>query len=288
VRRVAAGAFAVVMAVALSACGLARIGYRNGDTVGVFWMNRYLDLSSEQKDFVKPRLHGLLVWHRTTQLPDYAAFAQDLQKKTAIQVTAADVAALGEAARRRAMTTVYHALPDLADLALQLTPDNVDAMQEKFAKDDDKWRDEFMKGDLERQKKARYEKSLERAEEWYGRFSSEQRERIRGYSDARPLRVDILLDERQRRERELVALLARVVREKPSRDVVIASLKSYADRFDHNPDPEHARVLDAWRHATEAMDAEIHNLSTPEQRKRVVARLQDWIDDFRDLSSSAQ
>jgi hypothetical protein len=278
---------ALASTLALGACGLVKVGYRNGDIVGVWWLDRYLDLSGDQKDFVKPRLHQLLAWHRRTQLPDYATFGAELQDKAMGEVTASEVTGFADSMRRRATTTVEHALPDLADLALQLTPANVDALRRKFAKDDTKWRDEFMDGDDDAQKKARYEKSLERIEEWYGRFNGEQRKRIRALSDERPMDNDVLLAERQRRERDLVALLAKVVRDKPPREEVVAMMKAYADAFDHNPDAKQYAALEAWRHKTEAMDAEVHNLATPDQRRRASQKLQDWIDDFRSLSAEA-
>ena len=284
-RRSLALSLGLAMSLMLGACGLVKLGYRHGDTVGLFWINRYLDLSSAQEDFVKPRLHELLVWHRTTQLPDYASFASTLQQKASQPIGAAEIAAIGTQARRRVTTSVDHALPAMADLALQLTPDNLRTMARKFDDDDDKWRREFMKGDLERQQKARYEKTLERAEEWYGRFSDDQRQRIRALSDARPLDPAIVLAERQRREQDLLALLTKVERDKPPKEAVAAAMKAYADRFEENPDPDRRAFLDALRKATEEMDAAIHNLTTPQQRSRAVAKLQDWIDDFRSLAA---
>ena len=284
-RSIARLGVALLMVLAVGACSLAKFGYRHGDTVGMFWIDRYLDLSGPQKDFVRPRLHALLVWHRTTQLPDYATFAQSLQQMTSQPITADAVASIGRQARRRVVTSVDHALPAMADLALQLTPDNVKAMSDRFAADDEKWRREFMDGDVESQQKARYEKTLERAEEWYGRFSDEQRDRIRALSDARPLDNTIVFGERQRRERDLVALLTDVLQNRPTHDAVVASMKAYADAFERNPDPQQRAFLVSLRQSTDAMDAAIHGVSTPEQRTRAAVKLQEWIDDFRSLSA---
>jgi hypothetical protein len=278
-------AVALLLAWTIAACGLVKVGYRNGDTVGLFMIDRYLDLDGDQKDFVRPRLHQLLVWHRSTQLPDYVSFGQSLQRRALQPITTAEIEGLSDDAKRRANTTVQHALPDLADLALRLTPDNIKALRDKFADDTKKWKKEHMTGDVEHQQEARYEKTLDRVEEWYGRFSDAQRQRIRQLSDARPFDNQLVVAERQRRQQELVALLTQVERDKPPRDAVIAAMKSYADRFEINPDPARRAFLDSLRHATEAMDAEIHNLSTVEQRQRAIAKLQDWIDDFRSLSA---
>ena len=276
---------AALMAVTIAGCGLVKTGYRNGDTVGLFMMNRYLDLSSEQKEFVKPKLRSLLAWHRSTQLPDYTAVATDLQRRATQPITVTEVTALGEQMKKRAYTTVDHALPDLADLALRLTPENIKAMQDKFTEDDEKFRDENVKVSLEKAKKVRYEKTLERVEEWYGKFGSEQRVAIRQYSDARPIDNEILLAERRRRQADVIAMLERVQREKPSRDAVIAMLKGVSARFDDSPDPERRAFVDSFRKSTAEMNAQIHNLATPQQRQNAVVKLQEWIDDFRSLST---
>ena len=265
-----------------------KVGYRNADTVGLLWIDRYLDLTNEQQAFVKPRLRELVKWHRTTQLPDYAAFATDMQKLGERPIMPAEVTALAKQLKQRIDAAVDHALPALADLALILTPENIGAMEEKFADNDDKFRgDNHVKGDIEKQQQARYEKTLDRVEEWYGRFSREQRAAIRKLSDARPLNNDFLFAERQRRESELVALLARVQREKPSRDAVIGLLRNYNERFEFSPDRDRRAFQHALRKATEEMDAAIHNLATQAQRERAIAKLQGWIDDFKSLSGAS-
>ena len=278
-------ACAVLVATTMTACGLAKVGYRNGDTVGMFMLDRYLDLSSEQADFIKPRLHQLLVWHRTTQLKEYVVFLQGLKSRTARPLTTAEVQAVTEEGRTYAMATIDHAVPDLAAIATILTPDNVRALQKRFEDDSAKWRREFMKGDEERQRKARYERTLERVEEWYGRFSRDQRDRIRALSDARPFNNGIVIAERERRQHELVALLTKVEREKPPRDAIVAMLTGYVERFERNPDPDRRAFLEGYRHATEEMDAAIHNLSTPQQRAHAEKKLQEWVDDFRSLAA---
>lgn len=278
---------AVLLAVAMTGCGLVKTGYRNGDTVGLFMMNRYLDLSGEQKDYVKPKLRALLAWHRTTQLPEYTAVATELQRKATQPITVAEVTTIGEQMRKRAGTTIDHALPDMADIALRLTPANIKALQERFAEDDEKFRDENVRVPLEKQQAERYDKTLDRVEEWYGKFSREQRVAIRRFSDARPIDNEVLLAERQRREADVIAMLQRVQREKPSRDTVVGLLKGLSERFDETPDPEQRAFVESLRKATATMNAQIHNLATPQQRQKAVVKLQEWIDDFRSLSAEA-
>ena len=202
-------------------------------------------------------------------------------------ITLADVDRFNDEGRRRAMTTIDRALPDMADLALQLTPDNIQALSKKFADDRAKWRADFVKGDAEKQRKARYQRTLDRVEEWYGRLDGDQRDRVRQWSDARPMNPEIELAERQRRQQDLVALLTKVEHDKPSRDAVVAMMKAYADRFEKSPDPNSRAFIESQRKATDEMDVRIQNMTTPAQRAKASAKLQEWIDDFRSLSAEA-
>lgn len=285
--RLALPLVALLVATSLAACGAIKLGYRNADMVVPLWLNRYLDLDSAQKDLIRQRLKSLLVWHRSTQLPDYALLAAGLQKRAATTeiFTAADFAAFGEDMRQRVETMVEHALPDAADLLLTLRPEQVKALQKKFADNDEKFRDENLRGDSAKRQKLRYEKALDRAEEWYGRFDRKQRAAIRRASDARPLNNEFLLAERQRREDEFVTLVDRVVRDKPPRETVMDLLRAYYERFDASPDRERRAFQKALRNATDEMNATIANLATREQREHAVGKLQQWIDDFRKMAT---
>ena len=273
-------------ALALGGCAMIKVGYENADTVGLLWFNRYLDLTSEQKDFAKPRMRQLVNWHRKTQLPDYVTLTQDLKRRAPNDITVADVTQINAQLKKRGETMAQHAIPDLADLALRLAPENIEAMRERFATNDTKFRDEMMRGGVDGQQKARYEKALDRAEEWYGRFSRDQRATIRKLSDARPMNNDMLFAERQRREQEILEILTRVQKEKPSRDAVIALLKTYADRFDLSPDPQRRAFIESLRKSTDEMNAAIHNLATTEQRAKAADKLEDWIETFKSLQGS--
>ena len=286
--RLALPLVALAVAASLAGCGAGaiKLGYRNADMVVPLWLDRYLDLDSAQQELVANRLRSLLMWHRSTQLPDYARLAADLQKHLTQSITSGDFAALDKEMKRRAATMVEHALPDASDLLLTVKPEQVRTLQKKFADNDEKFRDDNLRGDTEKRQKVRYEKALDRAEEWYGRFDRQQRAAIRRASDARPLNNEFLLAERQRRQDELVVLVGRIARDKPPREAVIGLLRAYYARFELSPDLERRAFQESLRHATEEMNATIANLATREQRERAVEKLQQWIDDFRKMAAT--
>jgi hypothetical protein len=72
-----------------------------------------------------------------------------------------------------------------------------------------------LSGNVQAQKKRRYERLMTQLERWFGEFSSEQREQIRSWSDARPMHAQLWYSERLRLQQEFLVLLGWAVEEKP-------------------------------------------------------------------------
>jgi hypothetical protein len=73
----------------------------------------------------------------------------------------------------------------------QVGPDR--QMEKKFAKNNDDFRKKFMSGSIDDQQEARFKKSMEQFELWFGNFSRDRKRQLRKASDARPLDNDIWL-----------------------------------------------------------------------------------------------
>ena len=121
-------------------------------------------------------------------------------------VTTADVNAFYDDMRKRGQVLVDKALPDLTDLALSLQQQQIAHIEKKFASNNDSFRKDYLKGDIEHRQRYRYKKALEQAEHWFGDFSREQQAQIRAASDARPWNNELWMAERLQRQRELILL----------------------------------------------------------------------------------
>lgn len=273
----------------LFACSAARVGYNNGEFVSYWWLDSYVDFESDQKPWVKQHIDDLFAWHRKTQLRDYVQFVSRIQRRDLSTVTKADLLADYSEGRTRILRIVDHAAPELADLALSLTPAQIANIEQKFTRNNDKFRKEYLSGDTAERQKFRYKKMMKQAEYWFGNFNRDQEARLRALSDARPLNNELLLAERMQRQHELIALLQQIHAEKPARDEAAAMIRKYivqtVDRFG---DRERQSFADASNQANAALVAEMMHMATPEQRKHFVNTLQDWISDFNRLSAQAR
>lgn len=279
----------VTMIVALAGCSSIRFTYNHGDTLLYWWLNNYLDLDSDQAGFVKKDIDSLFQWHRKTQLKDYTQLLANGQRQLAGNMTAADL--LGDYREIKARTELlaYKALPELADLVRTVRPEQIAQMEKKFAKNNDDFRKKFMHGDLEERQKARFKKSMEQFDLWFGRFSSEQEAVLRKASDARVLDNDIWLDERMRRQKRIVAVLRKVQQEKLSKEATVVVLHNLVkELFDRFEAPERKAFFDTYTDQTIQMILTAVKIATPAQKAHAQKRMQGWIEDFNILAADAQ
>ena len=279
----------IAMVLALAGCSSIRFTYNHGDTLMYWWLNNYLDLDSDQSGFVKKDIDNLFQWHRKTQLKDYTQLLANGQRQLAGNMTQADLAANYRDIKARTELLAYKALPELADLVRTVRPEQIAQMEKKFAKNNDDFRKKFMHGNLEEQQKARFKKSMEQFDLWFGRFSSEQEAVLRKASDARVLDNNLWLDERVRRQRHIVAVLRKVQQEKLSRDATIAVLhnliKEVFDRFEA---PERKTFFDTYTEQTIQLILAAVKIATPAQKAHAHKRMQGWIEDLTTLASEPQ
>lgn len=269
----------------LSACSAVRLGYGNADSLARWWIDQYVDLSPEQDALTRERLARLHVWHRKTQLPDYARLLGEARNLATGRLTGADGLTLTDALIRRIRTLAEQAMPDAADLLLTLTPAQIERMAARL---DDKAADfakdlRLAEGEAG-QRKARFKRLLERAEYWFGDFSDEQQAAIRRQVDTQATGAQFMYDERLRRQRDWLELVRRVHAERPSRERTIALLRDYAERFDLPTDPARRATAIALRKASTELTATIQGMTTAAQREHARQKFGDLIRELTELA----
>lgn len=275
-----------LMLVVVAGCSSLRLAYNNGDTVLYWWLNAYVDLDRDQKGWVREDIDKLFDWHRKTQLKDYVEILRKGQKQVQSNPTQADLMADYSEIKSRTQSLLLKAAPDLADLARSLKPEQIAQMEKKFKSNNDDYRKKFLTGDQEKRQQLRYKKSMEQFELWFGSFSSEQEALIRKASDARPLDNEIWLDERSRRQRNVLSLVQKVQNEKLGKEATVALINTLIkDSFERLEHSDRKPFFDAFESSTAQMILTVIKIATPAQKAHAVKRMQGWIDDFNSLAA---
>ena len=273
-------------AIALTACSTGvRLGYNYADTLVTYSIDGYVGLTQEQEQLVKERAAALVAWHRSTQLRDYVQLIEATRSKLAGPVTATDVLVFNQAVNARLAALGDRAAPDLAQLALTLTPDQITKMERKFASDNVKARRELVQFAGKETVDDRLKKYTERAEFWFGSLSREQLEFVRASLVQRPSNAAWWIDERERRQRELIAVVQRIQAERPSESIATGWVRGYFSQLQSPADPERRRAIEQFRAGNAELIAQLINAASPEQKAALSRKLGSFVDDLTALAS---
>jgi hypothetical protein len=271
----------------LAACSSLRLGYNNADTLLVYSLDSYLDLDDAQEDLARERVRELLAWHRSTQLQAYARFLDDTERKIGSgPIGADDVLVFQQAVSEKLMRVGEQAAPDLARLALTLTPVQMDQFADRLARDGAEARREFLTNAGRQTLDDRVQAYAERAQGWLGSLSKEQLEMVGSALAAGPSGPQLWLEERERRQRDLVALLGKIVDERPSELVAADWLRAYfAQLAQPSEEARRARVQENRRNNAQLI-AQLINTATPAQKAVLARKLRGYAQDFDTLASA--
>jgi hypothetical protein len=273
------------VALLLAACSQLQLGYSNADTVIAYSLDSYLDLDDEQERLAREQIGELHRWHRSTQLPGYVQLLNDAQKKVAGPVTAADVREFNAGVRRALMAIGEQAAPDLAKLALTLKPAQVDRLAERLARDTSKARRELVRFAGPESLEERVKRYVEQAEDWFGRLTPAQKEMIRASLARRPEAQEAWMAERENRQRELVAVMARIRAEQPPQATATAWLRDYFAQLAEPRDAERRARLAMYREENAELVARLVNSATPAQRSALAKKLRGYAADLDALAA---
>lgn len=273
----------LLLAAALGACSAIKLAYNNLPTVSYWWLDGYLDFDSEQSPKVRDELAQLLAWHRQNELPRLAALLQDAQALAPDEVTPAQVCAMADRVRDRLLAVSDHAEPAGTELALSLTTGQLRQLERKYAKNNADYRKEWLDRTPAQVQEKRYDQFLDRAEDFYGRLGSEQRDLLKQQVAQSVFDPVLAGAERRKRQQEALVLLRGFAAGKPPPAEARAALHDYIQRIAEPPpgpwrDQQQALLQEGCRNT-----AALHNGTTASQRAQAVRRLQAYQDDLRQL-----
>lgn len=267
-------------------CSTIRFSYNQGDTLLYWWLNSYVDLEGQQADVAKRDIKGLFQWHRQSQLKDYSALLGNFQRQLAGNPSQADLTGAYREIRVRGERIAQRAVPEVTTLAMSITPEQIGNIEKKFKSKNDEYRRKFMSGSVEKRQRDRYKKSMEQMELWFGSFSSEQEASLRRASDLRPLDNNLWLEERQYRQRRILALLREVQQKKLNREQTTVQVQAMMrELFTRMDSPEHKAFYSASLDHTTKYILTAIRLATPQQKEHAQQRMQGWMNEFDTLAA---
>lgn len=267
-----------------SGCSMIRVGYGHFDSVAAWMVHDYFDLNADQRDLFAQRFERLHSWHRQTQLPEYAQFLSDIQTRARRGLRDSDLLWLVDGSKQRYARIAARGAADAADLLTTLTPEQVETLRQQIDKANRKFMREHRVNDSEAERrKVVQQRTLSQLRDWVGPLSDAQETRVIAMLQTMPLVDKLRHEDRLRRQRAFFTLLEL---RSGDRAVFAQRLRDWLEHWEAGRGVEQARLFDeSWKKRAGLYAAVDHTL-TPAQRNHLVSKLQDYIDDFRELSKA--
>ena len=281
--------FLLLGSLALSACSAVKFAYNNLDTVLLYWLDHYVDLTNEQEVWAKERIAASLQWHRQTQLPLYAdMLAQQQERLTNRAYTQADALALSNTLRVHSATLLNYLVPDLVALATRLQPKQIQHLEERFKIDNKKFQKEYLSGEVNGLKN-QAKKTISRIEWLFDNVDSEQAKQIELAVTQAQINQVAILAERIARQQTTLLLLRQAVYDKAPKERLERDLReSFLAMTALSLDAQRRLQLLENQQKSTQLTANTLKLLNPAQRQSGVTQLQEWEKDLRELATQVQ
>ena len=189
---------AALLLATLAACGVANLAYNNAPTLVNYYADDWLDLTDTQRDWLKPRVTKLMVWHRTNELPQYRQLLANISTRVdANNASVSDVSAVYGQSRDAVDRLVVQAMPDMVAFLQQIEPAQLAVLEKKFATENDKLARE-LRLDIDSRRAKRITRYIERYEGWMGTLSEAQLASIKTRIQPLPFSEEMRLADRRR------------------------------------------------------------------------------------------
>ena len=261
-----------VTLLALAGCGgFAAMAYNNAPSYVASELDDAFGLDEAQSRQLDGRLTQFFTWHREQELGRYRDALQTAAAASADGIEAREVLRLHDEIRAAWRRSLGMAIDNFGDLAVTLTPEQIDRFDAWFREKSREYTDYLDKSPQQREI-YRVERNLERIEKWFGDFDYATREKVRDRLRQLPDLYEPWLRYRAARHDALIATL----RDASRNGLDIERLKTVA----LGAETEYARAYEPRRTAYwRAYAAALQDISTwvgERQLQRVASKLQDY------------
>ncbi|UVK95059.1 DUF6279 family lipoprotein [Pseudomonas atacamensis] len=269
----------LIFTLALGACSRVGLAYRNLDVIIPWSLSDYVDMNGEQKDWFNERLKEHLSWHCTTQLPGYLDWLDRLQAMVeSNQVSDAALQERTAEAKQAIAETAREITPSAIELLQGLDDKQVAEMNDAFAKDLRKRQQEYVKPPLAQQIKERGERMEKRLNDWLGPLSDSQKQRVVAWTNALGDQNTQWIANRAHWQQQFSAAVAQ------------RQSAEFAQRIETLLVNRERLWTADYRKAYANTEAQARSLfvdlmaeSTPQQRQRLLKKIEGVRKDFNDL-----
>lgn len=268
----------------LQGCSAIKLGYSKADDLAYWWLDGYADFSAPQAERLRADLSAVHRWHRTQELPLYAALLQQAQSLAADNITPAQVCGLAETGQQHLNALMTKAIPGLTAVAMDLSDKQLKHLERQWAKKNATWQDDWLKLSPAELEKKRLDNFVDRFETFYGSLTPAQVQLLRQQVQQSVWTAAWGWRDRLVKQQQQLELLRSFQSKPPPSAVAQDALQSMVQSWTSTTDGFGHETRLRLKQEACANVAQLHNTTTAAQRLKAIQRLRAYASDFKDLA----
>lgn len=270
---------AALAAFAFSGCNKIGLLYDYADKLVLFKVEDDFDLDKAQRVRLKEDVEAYFQWHRKAMLPAYADFLSYVADSARDGLRPDEI----DSGYQRYLVLYRHTMEPVAEksaaLLLGLTPDQIEVWIERLRKKNRKLHKDFS-GSQQERLDHRAKKIIDELEDWTGKLSKDQKEKIKALNATMPWNGILWLDLKEKVQERV----AEMAKRKAPADSLRAYLSAYYLGDENLKSGEFRERYRESEKRLKALILAIHNLLTEEQKARFLQQVEKLAQDFRTRS----
>jgi hypothetical protein len=267
----------------ITACSTVRFAYNQGDTLIRWWIDDHIGLTAEQEVLTRELLEQQFWWHRTEQLAEVSKTLEQLRRQLHRPLSTQEVSQFSDDLKKFIYTIAKKSTPDAAKIFVTLQNNQIEKMQKRMQKGNEKFAKEWLPPSVEKQNKVRADKVIDRVEWLFGTINKEQEEKIRQHIKNNPLDMNMVYQERLRRQNDLIKIVKTIHQNKLNQQQAEELLTIYMKNFEYGTSKEQQDFGKKRAAIGIQLSSFITHTMNDEQRKYASGRVETWALDVQEL-----
>lgn len=258
--------------------------YNRLETLSYWYFANLVTLDDTQAQSLRSSLGRFFAWHRESELPRYADFAESIAKEGLAPVPRARIDAIADEMERLWRDVARKAAPDAARWLTGLTPQQRTELFASLGEKDDDLREEYCEADPTKTRKRRERSFISSVESWTGKLDTAQRDLVRRGLAGLPASACGWAESRIAARAAFRTLLERNL----GTPQFAAQLETFMTRPEQNWTPEYRQQFARSRATVITALADLDQTLTKEQRAKRAEKLGELAADLRKIHAAGQ
>ena len=273
----------VFLSFLLSSCSSIQLGYNQIDYLLKWWIDDYVDLTTEQSQMYDQAFPLIGKKHRQEELPKALQFMRQIRAKLEQPLQIVDGVNIVKDIKSFSRTSINLLQDDAVTLALTFQPKQFTNLENAFAKSNKKYQNDFLKGTSEDRLEKRVEKIIERTESFSGNLSKSQKIQIKEIAREYLLDTELIYQTRLYKQQFILKTLKKIAQDQPPPAQAKMIINQLLNEIEYGSTPEQKEFEKKRDLHSSIILVKITELFDEQQRKKTQAKIRSWEQDLQKL-----